>query len=313
MILTPLASTSSGPTLRYPVKPLNLAKLSPGALSLLDQPMSGSLWAGRGVSPNPPAGADREFYTVQTSVGDRLYPRVSSALDGLAKPWLARWVAKTEREAFRASAVEQVMSTQFGDGPHVHRESVADAMRTLSPVLESERLKERAATFGTKLHGLIERYLLNGEMPSPAIVDERSVDLGVAFGKWHEWWHASGLTIHRTEMRVSCPYCGYGGTLDALAHDGDGRLWVLDWKSSKRISDEYGLQAAAYSHASPEPVHGAKVVRVPHTPRAKVEVRSFTTADLQAHLTVFQAALLLYRWQREASGHEAGDEPLGGH
>ena len=259
------------------------------------------------------AASGSELYTVQTSVGPRLYPRVSSALDGMGKPWLARWIAKTERESFRAAAVEQVMSTQLGDCPNISRQAVADAMSHLSPVLESERLKERAATFGTKLHGLIERYLGDGEMPTFDPGKEREAELEIAFNKWREWWQASGLTIYRTEMKVSCRFCGYGGTLDALAHDGEGRLWVLDWKSSKRISDEYGLQAAAYSHASTEPVHGAKVVRIPHTKRASVEVRSFDGATLAEYLQVFQCALKLYVWQRKASGHEAGDEPVGEH
>jgi hypothetical protein len=255
--------------------------------------------------------ADSEFYRVKTSVGERLYPRVSSALDGLGKPWLARWIAKTEREAFRAAAVERVMSTELGDGPTISRQDTANVMSHLSPVLESERIKERAATFGTKLHGLIERYLVDGGMSTFDPDKEREGELEIAFNKWREWWHASGLTIYRTEMKISCRFCGYGGTLDALAHDGEGRLWVLDWKSSKRISDEFGLQGSAYSHASPEPVHGAMVVRIPHTKRAKVEVRQFEGPVLAEHLKVFQCALTLYRWQREASGHEAGDAPLG--
>jgi hypothetical protein len=58
-------------------------------------------------------------------------------------------------------------------------------------------------------------------------------------------------------------------------------------------------------------VYGAKVVSIPHTKRASVEVRSFDGATLAEHLKVFQCALTLYRWQREASGHETGDAPLG--
>jgi len=42
-----------------------------------------------------------------------------------------------------------------------------------------------------------------------------------------------------------------------------------------------------------------------------VEVRRFESTVLTDHLNVFQCALKLYVWQREASGHEAGDAPLG--
>jgi len=57
--------------------------------------------------------------------------------------------------------------------------------------------------------------------------------------------------------------------------------------TAKRVSDEYGLQASAYPHASPEPVYRAKVVRISHTKRASVEVRSFDGATLAEHLQVF--------------------------
>lgn len=58
--------------------------------------------------------------------------------------------------------------------------------------------------------------------------------------------------------------------------------------TAKRISDEYGLQASAYPHASPEPVYAAKVVRIPHTKRASVEVRRFDSATLAHHTPLRQ-------------------------
>jgi len=249
-----------------------------------------------------------DFYRVETTTGLMSYPRVSSALDGLGKPWMARWIIKTEHEGFRAAACEQLLSTQLGDGPLIARADAVARMEHLSPVMASEKLKGQAAAFGTRLHSIIEAFLNAGAMPSP---DLPETELLVAFTHWLSWWRASGFTVHSTEQKVSCAQCGYGGTLDALAIDPESRLWLLDWKSSKRISAEYGLQASAYAHASPEPVHGAIVVRIPHTPRAKVQERRFTTAELSEHFAVFGHALSLWRWQRQAAGQDAGDAPLG--
>ncbi len=298
MTYAPIVSTSSSPFAQFS-ETLDLAALARSAR----------------YRPAPRTASEQgsEFYRVETSAGRMSYPRVSSALDGIGKPWMARWIIKTEHEGFRAAAREQLLSTQLGDGPLIARAEAVARMEHLSPVMMSEKLKGQAAAFGTRLHALIEAFLKAGTVPSPSA--SRSglpeTELLVAFTHWLAWWRASGFTVVRTEQKVSCPSCGYGGTLDALARDPEGRLWLLDWKSSKRISAEYGLQASAYAHASPDPVHGAIVVRIPHTPRAKIQERRFTTAELAEHFAVFGHALSLWRWQRRAAGQDAGDAPLG--
>jgi hypothetical protein len=49
-----------------------------------------------------------QFYELETPQGIRRVPRVSSILDGLGSPWIARWVSKVDRESFRAAAVALV-------------------------------------------------------------------------------------------------------------------------------------------------------------------------------------------------------------
>jgi hypothetical protein len=183
------------------------------------------------------------------------------------------------------------------------------ALVALNPIPESERVKGNAAGFGTRLHRAIEAHLKGTPKPVPADVQE-------AFDLWLSWWGKSGLTAVHIERRVGCAACGYGGTADCIAADPQGRLYLIDWKSSKRISDNYALQLSAYGHAFEQDgpqLAGGIVVRVGKTKRSKVDPKRFTALDMRENFIAFQHALAVWRWQRTAAGEDAGDAPLGGH
>ena len=63
------------------------------------------------------------------------------------------------------------------------------------------------------------------------------------------WWKASGWRLRLSEAMLVNPMMGYGGTLDLLAYDRDGRTVLADIKTGKGVYQEAVLQLTAYGMA----------------------------------------------------------------
>ena len=96
-----------------------------------------------------------------------------------------------------------------------------------------------ARTLGTRLHKIVED-LLNGEHVERVVDDPVRAERR-AFEAWRDEWAAErGLKPYRTELPL------YGvdadgvpviaGMIDALFHDADGELVLIDWKRAKPFS-----------------------------------------------------------------------------
>ena len=100
------------------------------------------------------------------------------------------------------------------------------------------------AQLGTDVHALADR-VANGE---PDIIVPENVRRHVH--GYAEWWAASGWTVRTTEAYLVNPEHGYGGTLDLLCRDRDGRTVLADIKTGKGVYAESVLQLTAYGAAS---------------------------------------------------------------
>lgn len=111
--------------------------------------------------------------------------------------------------------------------------------------------KDFATSVGSKVHDMIEYFLKFGSdkevdyykrSPKQAPVVERAYN---NFKDWYEHLINTGNTFELIglEIPVSCPY--YAGTLDCLARI-NGAVYLLDFKTSKKISYEYIIQVCAY-------------------------------------------------------------------
>lgn len=104
-----------------------------------------------------------------------------------------------------------------------------------------EAIKTRSAEEGTLIHETIEA-ILRGE--SPVILD-RIRPVVDAFYKFLESNHVKALKI---EERLVSKLHHYSGTLDVLA-EVNGKMGVLDIKTSYSIFKDYGIQISAYVEA----------------------------------------------------------------
>lgn len=113
-------------------------------------------------------------------------------------------------------------------------------------------LKAEAADIGTQAHQAIEAYLAgshdNASDVELAPLDERVTSCVSAAKDWLNSHDVSPISVER---RIYSRKHRYSGTMDLLAKV-DGRLAVVDWKSSKGFYPEFFFQTAAYAGAVEE-------------------------------------------------------------
>lgn len=110
---------------------------------------------------------------------------------------------------------------------------------------------EKAADIGTLAHAMVERWI-NGEDYELALkgADETSADKARnAFDQFLQWASETKVELlsKYQELQLVCPEYKFGGTPDAIGRI-DGKVVLLDWKSSNGVYSDYIVQLAAYRH-----------------------------------------------------------------
>lgn len=113
--------------------------------------------------------------------------------------------------------------------------------------------KRKATITGTIVHDLIETYLKTGEDGEIYHKDKNIRGYAIKaysnFKKWLQYINSLGYFIEEIiaiEFPVVCPY--YGGTIDCIARI-NGKVYIIDFKTSKSISYEYFIQTSSYMWA----------------------------------------------------------------
>lgn len=233
--------------------------------------------------------------------------RCTSILEALPKPFLVPWAAGLERAVVLEAAADVFIDPEFkGDGPAAFIEEVE---RRMGPARAHQKTLEEAADIGSKIHNEIQRRTrLMLDLPAaPAETLPDAATLAVM--AWEDWFKSSGLRPFRSEQVVWDSATKVAGTIDLLAFNRDGRLGIVDYKSSKGIYDSHHVQVAKYVQMASNfaPIEWADIVRLPKryddpfltTPGSAFEVkplgtlydRKLTVTEL---LRVFEAARTIY-------------------
>ena len=160
--------------------------------------------------------------------GER-YRRVTTLLGGIPKAWLGAWSAKMVAHY----AVE-------------HRESWEklpknDAIKLLKSSPWGKR--DKAGDRGTAVHNAIEAYLNKVDIPEMNEDETACAEAASTFLK------ERGSKILGAEVTVFNVTHSYAGTLDVWEQRPDGKLGILDWKTSGAIHAEHAIQQVAYQRA----------------------------------------------------------------
>lgn len=126
-------------------------------------------------------------------------------------------------------------------------------------------IQNKATYVGTLVHRKIEHYILTGEEDFKLSTFDESIIRQVNtsfknFKLWLQRLNNAGYKLEKviaTELSVVCPY--YGGTIDLVAQI-NGAIYIIDYKTSTKITYDYILQVCAYMWM----INNGYSIKVPH-------------------------------------------------
>jgi hypothetical protein len=154
------------------------------------------------------------------------------------------WAARNTAEAAIALALDYDWNdgrrTQSALDKLMEQVGADGALKALTS--RSAWKRDEAAALGTEVHNLADMLVRGVELPPMGDTTKARV---LAYA---EWWQNSGWTLRTSEAMLVNTVYGYGGTIDLLARDRDGRTVLADIKTGKAIYSEAVLQLCAYAH-----------------------------------------------------------------
>jgi hypothetical protein len=173
--------------------------------------------------------------------------------------------------------------------------------------------RDKAADIGTIAHFMIE-CMLNGNVADLSDYDEADIAKAlVCYTKFLDWWELQNLKVVAPEIQLVNEEYRYGGTIDLIAVDADGDHVLLDFKTSKKISESYWRQCAGYANlwnhngwegdidAEDHKITNHAIVRIGKEEEGDFEV--VWREDLSKEWFVFQKQVDLY-WALQAAKPE---------
>lgn len=246
----------------------------------------------------------------------RTYPGVTGILKVLDKSGpLMSWAARQTAEAalamhgdrdilpaeatdigyplYSASSLDRLIDT-------VGKEGAVKALTSRSAWKNDE-----AKDLGTEVHDLADR-INRGEK---WIASDWPTATKVRVEHYRTWLASSGWNVKISEAYILSPKGGYGGTLDILARDRDGRAVLADIKTGKGVYRETVLQLAAYGMAELiQPVGAQQAFPMPAVDRYVVlhvtatGVREIEVPIGDADRQAFYACMNLTAWSDAQKG-----------
>lgn len=154
---------------------------------------------------------------------------------------------------------------------------------------ESEKVANEAADKGTRVHKRLEQILQGREFKATPKDLKPYIE---AFNNWMEEYQPH---IYNTEYFVRSYKYGYAGTIDLFCAFDDS-LWVIDFKTSKAIYDEYGLQVRAYAYALQE-MTGHKNIRTGVLQLGLPTKKGWKFREKKEPMNVFLAHKKIFDWE----------------
>lgn len=160
---------------------------------------------------------------------------------------------------------------------------------------------KKAADAGSVAHDLIEQHVLSGKVQTDLPEGWQDVHPNVAALAWNayaqfqEWLDNTRIQIDSTEENLVSEKYRFGGTFDALGRDNQGRIILIDWKTSNAVYGDYLVQLAAYGQLIKE--NKGVEVEGYHLLRVRKETADFSHhfwADLSDAWRAFEIMRELY-------------------
>jgi hypothetical protein len=134
--------------------------------------------------------------------------------------------------------------SKIGDDPAA---LIAWAHRLGKEGKDYRKVVQEACDVGTLSHFMIEAFL-NGFVCDLEDYETELIDKALmCYNKFVDWWDEQHLEKVATEIQLVSEEHRYGGTIDLIAHKDNGHHVLIDFKTSKKISESYWRQCAGYA------------------------------------------------------------------
>jgi hypothetical protein len=178
-----------------------------------------------------------------------------------------------------------------------HKSLIGSMGFTLESVVEAARknfrtVSRKALDAGSRIHEAIEVYFKTGK--EPVTKDDQVISGFLAFLEWKDAHKVEPIKLEHTVYGYD-----WAGTLDFYGRF-DGKLYVIDWKSSKAIYDEMRYQVAGYRSAVGD-CEGCGILRLDKESGFPEWVD--TSNSYHDDLCIFNTLTNLW-WLRNKSKHE---------
>ena len=131
---------------------------------------------------------------------------------------------------------------------------------------DSMGIMKEAGRIGTLAHKMIEEFIQGGSVRLDDYTPNEISQAKTAYYGFYKWFADNNVDFRETEMKLVSEKYGFGGTFDAIA-EVNGKLVLIDFKSSNAVHDEFLVQLAAYRQLWNE--HIDQKYTVENTPVAK--------------------------------------------
>jgi hypothetical protein len=108
-------------------------------------------------------------------------------------------------------------------------------------------VSKEACDIGTLAHFYIECFLNQQVADLSDYTQEERDKALLCYHKFLDWWDGEELEVVATEIQLVNEAFRYGGTIDLIAKRKNGDHVLIDFKTSKKISESYWRQAPGYA------------------------------------------------------------------
>ena len=211
-------------------------------------------------------------------IDEIFFPSVTTILNILDKPALIYWASNITAD-FILNNLDEIKNSEI------------DCRRIFSLAKkEHQSVKEKAADVGTRTHLLIEKFLKGQSYED--LIDEETFK---PFNAFKSWLEIRKFTLIDGERIVWSKKYRVAGTVDVVGNI-DGKVYLLDLKTSKAIYPEMLLQISAYRKMYEE-VTNTKIQKLAILRLDKItgdfEFKKYTNKEYQKALKMF---ILLSRY-----------------
>ena len=166
---------------------------------------------------------------------------------------------------------------------------------------DPDKLKEAAADIGTCAHYMCE---CDAKEVQADLTEYSEVTIKVAkkcFKGYLDWKKAYGIVDITSEIAVVDSKLEYGGMIDLLCTNGEGKRILADIKTSSGVYPDHRIQLAAYHHLLVENGYSIDDTFILHLGK-NGDFTAYKLGDLSLYWEAFECCLRLHKLKHQLGG-----------